>query len=58
MLIIVFCEECGEKLILEEAALADSPVDIVCRRCGEVNHLTGKEVKGLTCSPPDPNTMG
>jgi predicted RNA-binding Zn-ribbon protein involved in translation (DUF1610 family) len=33
---LLFCEECGEKYIIENTESSDQPIRFECRNCGEM----------------------
>ena len=48
---IVFCEECGEKYVIDPEKINGDSVSFKCRMCGEL--ITVKRPAGISESGPD-----
>jgi DNA-directed RNA polymerase subunit M/transcription elongation factor TFIIS len=44
---MVFCEECGERFIIQEDEVDNETIRIECQRCGEVNIISVDQIKDL-----------
>jgi DNA-directed RNA polymerase subunit M/transcription elongation factor TFIIS len=46
---IVFCEECGERIIIDPGEIRESVIIMVCRKCSDVIRITvpDEAVQGL-----------
>lgn len=40
---IVFCEECGERYIIESEELKGSAMVFICRVCNDIIHIPAQE---------------
>jgi len=40
---IVFCEECGERYIIESEELKGSAMIFICRVCNDIIHIPAQE---------------
>ena len=47
MPIMVFCEECGERHIIQEDEADNETIRVKCQRCGEVTIVAVDEIKDL-----------
>ena len=47
MPIMVFCEECGERHIIQEDTVDSENIRLECQRCGEVIIVKSEQIKDL-----------